>query len=169
MASGRNYYNSKQIGNVEVVTLAHDIPLPSYDKRLTVGMVRQMYDTGVGSFTPITTAYSSVKADFYINIETPNLDTKDKILKQQAAPRLQQGGNRLSTESYATGNTIRLEIPKYLVMMFDNKIPKGTKFLIASLADKVDTNNIRIISLYNGSPSQIFNDDAESEVMGGGR
>ena len=54
-------------------------------------------------------------------------------------------------------------------MMFDNKIPKGTKFLIVSLADKIDTNNIRIISLYNGSPSQIFNDDAEPEVMGGGR
>lgn len=169
MASGRNYYNSKQIGNVEVVTLVHDIPLPSYDKKLTASMVKQMYDTGTGSFTPITTAYKAMKADFYINIETPNLDTKEKIIKQQAAPRLQQGGNRLNTESYSTGNTIRLEIPKYLVMMFDNKIPKGTKFLIASLADKVDTNNIRIISLYNSAPSQIYNDDAESTVMGGGR
>ena len=167
MSTATNFYKAKQLGNVEVATLVNDVPLPKYDKSLKVTVHKDSEVTI--NFTPITTAYKSMIAEFYIAIEIPNLPQDGKIEKDQAAPRVQHGGNQLNTTAYRTGNTIKLEIPKYLVMMFDNKIPKGTKFLIVSLADKIDTNNIRIISLYNGSPSQIFNDDAEPEVMGGGR
>ena len=169
MASGSSFYSAKKMGSVEVVTLVNDVPLPSYDKVLTAAMVQKMYDKGVGKFTPITTAYSSVMADFYLRIETPNLDTNSKEEKNQAAPTVYQGGNRLNTTSYKTSNTIRLEIPKYIVMLFDNKIPKGTKFLVASLADEADAGNIRIISLYNKAPSQIYDESASTTVMGGGR
>ena len=172
MASETKIYNAKQLGTVEVATLVKDIPLPSYDKVLTASMVQKMVLQGVGSFTPITTAYSSVKADFYINIEIPNLSKEDKIDELKAAPQILHGGNRLNTSSYRTTNTIRLEIPKYLVMMFDGKIPKGTKFLVTSLADKADAKNIRIISLYNASPDQLISDellDAQPSILGGGR
>lgn len=167
MSSGASFYKTKQLGNVEVATLVKDIPLPKYDKALKVTIPK---NGGVTiNFTPITTAYTSVMADFYIAIEIPNLSQDGKIDKDQAAPNLHQGGNRLNASSYKTGNTIRLEIPKYLVMMFDNKIPKGTKFLVASLANEADASNIRIISLYNKSPSQIYNEDVEIKVMGGGK
>lgn len=172
MASGIKFYNNKQLGNVEVAVLAKDISLPSYDKTLTAGMIQKMIEKGSGTFTPITTAYTSIKADFYINIEIPNLNKDEKVDEVKAAPKILQGGNRLNTTNYRTTNTIRLEIPKYLVMMFDNKIPKGTKFLVVSLADKADAQNIRIISIYNNSPNQLLPDDlldSQPSVMGGGR
>ena len=74
---------------------------------------------------------------------------------------------------YKTGNTLILESPKYLVMMFDNKIPKGTKFLIASLGEETDADNIRIISLYNEAPSQLqevtYTTTTNNTVLGGGK
>ena len=161
--SSTNFYGAKQLGNVEIATLVQDIPLPKYDKKLNVKVPK-----GGGitiKFTPITTAYRSVKADFYIPIEIPNLSKSQKMSTKQAAPsgRL-GGGNSFNTSGYMTGNTLRLEIPKYLVMMFDNKIPKGTKFLIASLAEEADAANIRVISLYTDALSQIVEDDPEDNT-----
>ena len=167
MPSSTNFYKSKQLGNVEVATLVNDVPLPKYDKALKVTIPKDGEVTI--NFTPITTAYKSMVADFYIAIEIPNLSQDEKIDKDQAAPRTQHGGNQLNTTAYRTGNTIKLEIPKYLVMMFDNKIPKGTKFLVASLANEADASKIRIISLYNSSPSQIKNEVTQNVILGGGK
>ena len=57
-------------------------------------------------------------------------------------------------------------------MMFDGKIPKGTKFLFTSLNDKVSAKNMRIIALYNDSPNQLIAEkdlDATPKVLGGGK
>ena len=167
MSTATNFYKAKQLGNVEVATLVNDVPLPKYDKSLKVTIHKDSEVTI--NFTPITTAYKSMIAEFYIAIEIPNLPQDGKIEKDQAAPRVQHGGNQLNTTAYRTGNTIKLEIPKYLVMMFDNKIPKGTKFLVASLANEADASKIRIISLYNSSPSQIKDEVTQTTVLGGGR
>jgi len=173
--SSSNFYGSKSLGNVEIATLIKDIPLPKYDKALKVTVPK---NGGITiKFTPITAVYKSVKAQFLIPIEIPNL-TKDRVVdNKNAAPNNRLGGNRLNTSAYKTGNTVVLEIPKYLVMMFDNKIPAGTKFLIASLGEEADAGNIRIISLYTEAPMQSidFVDDTSmtktttNTVMGGGR
>jgi len=170
LASGTSFYNSKDMGNVEVATLVKDIPLPKYDKKLEITVPGENKHAIKISFTPKDTVYKAMKGDFYIAIEIPSLDKNTKVENKIAAPKNIQGGNKLNTTSYKTGNTITLEIPKYLVMLFDNKIPKGTKFLVVSLADKADAKNIRIISLYTDAPSQLIDDtDTTNIVMGGGK
>jgi hypothetical protein len=148
-----------------------DIPLPKYDKSLNITVPKDSSITI--KFTPITTAYKSMKGKFLIPIEIPNLNKTKVVSTNQAAPNVRLGGNRLNSTAYKTGNTLILEIPKYLVMMFDNKIPKGTKFLIASLGEETDADNIRIISLYNEAPSQLqevtYTTTTNNTVLGGGK
>lgn len=161
-----NYYSNSEFPYVERAILAEDIKLPTINnnKKLTRGFfyttVAQLIE-GVffdGSSSPDTSkeyklAYNEIKnitAKFNVPILFPNTPSTEQSRKPKTTGFT---GANMKTGSYATTNTIKLTIPKYMVMQFVNQtkectIPKGTEFLVACVGGEMEIEKMRIIGLF---------------------
>ena len=160
-----NTYNSSSINTVEMVRLMSDIKLPDYDKRLDASLIDKIVKGKHSYYRTKETEYHSVVGKFTLPIESPTMNTNSIESSDKAAPNTKNGGNKLNVSKYSTTNIIKLRIPKYIVMMFDNVIPKGTKFLIACLGGNTDIDKMRIICLYDDPASQLSDYDSNGNTV----
>ena len=130
-----NYFEDQQISTIERVVLAEDIILPEINKDCISGSPFYLYKDTLGKF--------------FLPIMTPMLD-KNSIREAQKISPSTRGhkGNPLTTESCRSTNYISLYIPKYILLNFINKVPKGTEFIIASVGGSIEIEDMRIIGIY---------------------
>lgn len=178
MANGNYYDGTISFPYIEKAVLLEDVKLPVYNKkkRLTraffYSMHRLLYkgaDIYADNYkkselnNDYKLAYNELKnieASFYIPILTPTMDKNKDIEERKAAPK-KNGfkGERIESKAYTYSNSIKLIIPKYILLQFmdckneteglkDPYIPKGTEFIIAAIGGLGRLENIRIIGLF---------------------
>lgn len=140
-----NYYDKQQLASVERVKLATDIILP---KVTTEPLTLKYLELGNEYKTPFT-EYTDMEGKFYITIMTPLVDKSQANKKSQVAPSVRGHKGNLGTNNYSSSNYITLTIPKYILLNFKDKVPKGTEFIVASVGNTVDLDDLRIIGIYS--------------------
>lgn len=92
--------------------------------------------------------YKSMIGNFYLPVLFPLIENGESTELEFDAPNT---GNILNSSlqamPYIERNFVTLTIPKYLVMLFDKKIPAGTKFLAGFLGGSNSISNIHIIGI----------------------
>lgn len=143
-----SYYDEQQIGTIEIVTLAEDIILPELPyEELTHDYLRH-----IGPYTLAFNVYKNMMGKFFLPIMTPLVDKGDIMDQGRGAPSTRgHRGASLRTSDYTSANYILLPIPKYILLNFRDKVPKGTKFIMASIGGSLDTDKMRIVGLYTVS------------------
>ena len=92
--------------------------------------------------------YKSMIGNFYIPVLFPLLENGDSTELIFDAPTTGNIlNNSLQAAPYTERNFVTLTIPKYLVMLFKEKIPAGTKFLVGFLGGSNSIANIHIIGI----------------------
>lgn len=140
-----NFYDDQSIPSIERVKLAEDIKLPVLPKyELTEDNLK------LGPYDLIHQLYTDMEGKFYIPIMTPLLknDGVSQIKKSKAPSTVGHKGN-LKTSSYDSSNIVKLVIPKYILLNFIGKVPKGTEFIAASVGGSVSLDDMRIIGIYS--------------------
>lgn len=129
-----NYYEDQQISTPEIAVLAEDIVLPEI----------------TGNSTNPFYLYKDILGKFFLPIMTPMLDKNNIKETQKSSPSTKgHKGNLLIVESCKSTNYISLYIPKYILLNFVNKVPKGTEFIIASIGGSIEIEDMRIIGIYS--------------------
>lgn len=116
-----NFYENQTL-SIERAVLAEDIILPD---------ITELKDT---------------LAKFFLPIMTPMLKTDVVTESVKIIPPLK--GSNQSSNSCTSTNYISLYIPKYILMNFDKKVPKGTEFIITSIDGSIKIDDMRIIGIY---------------------
>ena len=165
-----SFYNSSNtsINGVEIAILAHDIILPEIDGKLTYSLLYDIEHAKNRSPRYYRTKESEYKVElgrFFIPILTPSISRESIVQEDKSAPKVKSKSVKLETDAYVNANTISLEIPKYLVCEFTDKIPAGTQFLFVSLSGRVREDKIRIIGIY----SSMYSNPEEKKVLGGAK
>lgn len=141
-----NYFDQQVLSSVERVKLAEDIILP----KLPVEPLTLEYLENMGEYKLAINEYQDTMGKFYLPIMTPLVDKAETNDKLTVAPSTRQHrGSNLRTQSYNTTNFISLVIPKYILLNFKDKVPKGTEFIIASIGSSLDIDDMRIIGIYS--------------------
>lgn len=140
-----NYFENQSIPYAERAVLAEDIELPDTNNN----NVSLSYLESNPEYKSQNTEYKDIEGKFYIYIMTPIID-KDEAKEQTKKSPSTKGhtGDELTTSSYTSSNYVTLKIPKYILLNFSGKIPKGTEFIIVSIGGSMDLSNIRIIGVY---------------------
>ena len=163
---------------IERAILTDDIPLPILNdkKKLKRGFfysTRKLFESLLGLYVdeyPIgmadkeyKLAYNEIKnidAKFILPVLMTNISNNgQEVNTANRAPKTTGFVGNIRSLSYDSSNTIKLTIPKYIVMQFldqkneikgkqDPKIPKGTEFLVACVGGTMDLDQMRIIGLY---------------------
>ena len=137
---------------IEIAELQEEIILPELpDKEfepLTLETLRKFEKEG-REYKLMEREYENMIGNFYISIMFPLVENGDSTeLEFEAPPTNNILNGSLATKPYVERNFISLAIPKYIVMNFEKKIPKGTKFLIGFVGGSRSIENISIIGLY---------------------
>ena len=156
--------------NIEVAILLHDIdlnannsskgnkymPEPEYNEDY-VDMSKSLDELTPPFLSPpppiqkcVVDSYTNMIGYFYIPILMPLIDQGEPTELEFAAPNSDNIVNgSLTTKTYKKLNYISLVIPKYILLNFTNKVPKGTKFLVAIVNGDVEVQNIHIIGIHS--------------------
>lgn len=140
-----NYYDKQQLASVERVKLAADIILPEVS---TEPLTLKYLQSGREYKTPFT-EYTDMEGKFYLTIMTPLLNKEQINNRNQVAPSVRGHRGNLGTNNYSSSNYITLTIPKYILLNFINKVPKGTEFIVASIGNSIDIDDLRIVGIYS--------------------
>lgn len=131
---------------LETATLLEDILLPELPPFPTM---KEIHEDRV--YYPRTEElYTDVFGKFSIPILTPlgdnTGDPKDEDITVTARNIVNPSCN-IKTSAYKDSNFVELNIPKYIVLNFLTKIPKGTKFIVAFLGGSTSLGDIRVIGV----------------------
>lgn len=142
-----NYYENFDFSAVERAVLAEDIVLPEVT---SAALTLSFFDNNPRrQYKLAEQEYTNMKGKFYLPILTPLVDKTDTSNRTGKSPSIKGSGREsLSTSNYSTSNYLTLTIPKYIVLQFRSKIPKGTEFLIAIQGGEIKLDRIRIVGLY---------------------
>ena len=142
-----SYYDSKQISHIERVVLAEDIILPKISNYPLTLKNLEINGRYISAFE----VYENTVGKFFLNIMTPMVDKSSINEKNYTSPNIK--GTNLNTTRYQSTNYISLVIPKYILLNFKDRVPKGTEFIIATTPSKVGNTlqieDMRIIGLYS--------------------
>lgn len=107
----------------------------------------------------VFTKLQDITTQFIIPMLTPTQDNssgeaKDKLTRAPSVRSQNRSVTRLKASNYITSNNVSLTIPAYIVAQFkdpfvlENKIPKGTEFIITGIGQKIEVDHLRIIGIY---------------------
>lgn len=140
-----NYYDNMEL-KIERAILAEEIILPKVTKERYITHDWLKYNTYISPFTE----YEDTIGKFFIPILTPMVSQGEVWTKTKSSPSTKgHKGDGLQTRSYNTSNYISLYIPKYILLNFVDKIPKGTEFILSSINNSIDIDDMRIIGIYS--------------------
>lgn len=140
-----NFFENQELPYLEIVTLAEDIILPEISTEpLTLEYLQKNNE-----YKFAYNEYSDIDGKFFFDIYTPMVDKEKVYSKSLPAPSTKGFNGNLHPSSYIDTNYIVLTIPKYIVLNFKDKIPKGTKFLLASVGASTDFEYLRIVGIYS--------------------
>ena len=142
-----SFYDEQQISTIEIITLAEDIilpELPSIEEELS-----HDYLKFIGPYVLAFNVYKNMMGKFFLPIMTPLVDKGDASEQDKVSPSTRgHRGASLRTNDYISTNYISLPIPKYILLNFRDMVPKGTRFIMASIGGSLDTDKMRIVGLY---------------------
>lgn len=133
---------------IEVAELQSDITLPELPSEKLSLKVLEAYAKSGKTYDFPFDVYTDMIGNFYIPMLFPLVENGESTELEYDAPSAQILNNTVQGSGYVERNFISLMIPKYIVMQFKDKIPKGTKFLVGFIGGNTDINNISIIGLY---------------------
>lgn len=141
-----NYYDKQSIITIERAQLAEDIPLPAIT---TEKINLEFFESGKTCILA-QNAYIDTIGKFYLNVMTPLLDKQESKMETKSAPSTRgHKGSSLNTRSYTSTNYVNLVVPKYILLNFTGRVPKGTEFIVASIGGSLDVEDMRIIGIYS--------------------
>lgn len=145
MSTG-NFYEKQSLSGLERVILAEEIILPELpEEPLTLAYLEEF-----GEYKLAFNEYKDTKGKFFMNIMTPLVEKGAVAEKFANSPRtVGHRGKALNTTDYISTNYITLTIPKYILLNFTGKVPKGTEFLVASIDGSLEVDDIKIIGIYS--------------------
>lgn len=133
---------------IEIAELQEEIILPELPKeKLSLKVLKEYDKEGKNYDMPFDT-YEDMIGNFYIPILFPLVENGESTEIEYEAPPIQVLNGTVQGSNYVERNFISLMIPKYIIMQFRDKIPKGTKFLVAFIGGSNSIDNISIIGLY---------------------
>ena len=140
-----NYFEEQEISTIERVVLAEDIILPEVTKH-SVSIDWLNNNNYISPFN----VYKDTLGKFFLPIMTPMVDKNftREVVKTSPNTRTHKGSS-LKTSSYTSSNYISLYIPKYILLNFIDKVPKGTEFIVASIGGSVEIEDMRIVGIYS--------------------
>lgn len=133
--------------SIEVAELQSDIKLPELPKEKLSLKVLQEYDAMGKTYDFPFDLYEDMIGNFYIPMLFPLVENGESTELEYDAPQGEVLNGTVQGSGYVERNFVSLMIPKYIVMQFKEKIPKGTKFLVGFVGGNTDINNISIIGL----------------------
>ena len=141
-----NYYDKQSIITIERAQLAEDIPLPT---TTTEKINLEFFESGKTCILA-QNVYIDTMGKFYLNVMTPLLDKQESKMETKSAPSTRgHKGSSLNTRSYTSTNYVNLVVPKYILLNFTGRVPKGTEFIVASIGGSLDVEDMRIIGIYS--------------------
>lgn len=117
-----NFYEQQELPYAEIAVLGEDIEFDSYKQNIT--------------------------GKFLIPVLMPMQELNNLVKNNISIADIDQTNRKNSISKYSITNYCNLTIPRYLLYNFDNKIEKGTKFIIVSIGGDIDLDNIRIVGIY---------------------
>lgn len=117
-----NFYEDQSLPYAEIAVLGEDIEITSRNKNIT--------------------------GKFLIPVLMPLQNNTEIAENKVSVANIDQSSKKNSISKYSVSNYCKLTIPRYLLYNFDDKIKKGTKFIIISIGGEIDLDNIRIIGIY---------------------
>ena len=145
---GQNYSDSLSI---EIAELQRTIYLPLLPMEKLSIKVLQAYETLKRSYWTKDDVYTSVLGNFYIPMLFPMVENAEEstelIHKEPKNRNVKASDIGYGTEKYVTRTFVELNIPKHIVLQFDNKIPKGTTFCIGFVGGSTSLSNIKVLSV----------------------
>lgn len=153
-----NYYDKQEIISIERAQLAEDIPLPAIStQKLTLNFLENHDE-----YILAQNVYTDMIGRFYLNIMTPLLDKSESKTENKTAPSTRgHKGSKLNTTNYVSTNYVSLVVPKYILLNFTGKVPKGTEFIVASVGGSLDVEDMRIIGIYSLDTSSTNTESGE--------
>ena len=141
-----NYYDKQSIITIERAQLAEDIPLPT----ITTEKINLEFFFFFKTCILAQNVYIDTIGKFYLNVMTPLLDKQESKMETKSAPSTRgHKGSSLNTRSYTSTNYVNLVVPKYILLNFTGRVPKGTEFIVASIGGSLDVEDMRIIGIYS--------------------
>ena len=141
-----NYYDKQSIITIERAQLAEDIPLPTIT---TEKINLEFFESGKTCILA-QNVYIDTMGKFYLNVMTPLLNKQESKMETKSAPSTRgHKGSSLNTRSYTSTNYVNLVVPKYILLNFTGRVPKGTEFIVASIGGSLDVEDMRIIGIYS--------------------
>lgn len=152
---------------IEYAVLQQEINLPELpEKPLTLKYLTELDKKGK-KYVLAERAYCNMVGNFYIPILFPLVEDGESTELEFEAPSSNNILNgSLKPAPYVERNYIQLVIPKYILMNFKDKIPKGTKFLIGFIGGSKSIENTAIIGLHPDTVENLenpFGKDEEEE------
>lgn len=143
-----NFYNGADTDLVylEEAILLEDILLPELPPFPTLEEIQEnnVY------YLRAEELYEDMSGKFSIPIITPLSDNegdpKDSSAGVNTTRNIINNGN-FQVSTYKESNYITLNIPKYILLNFLSKIPKGTKFIVGFIGGSTDIEDIRVIGV----------------------
>lgn len=139
--------SSTELKYLEEAILMEDIELPElppFPTHLEVTLETVYYPR------PIE-LYTDMKGKFSITILNPlNNSTDSPVDNTKGSTSVRNIVNKdcnISVSSYQESNYVTLNIPKYILLNFVGKVPKGTKFIVGFIGGSTDVEDIRIIGV----------------------
>ena len=136
--------------SIELAELQRTIYLPLLPMERLSHSVLTAYEEEKVPYWNKDEVYTSVLGNFYVPMLFPMVENPEESTDMiHPAPEnsmlLQDGG--YETEEYTTRTYIELVIPKYIVMNFNDTIPKGTMFVVGFVGGSNTIDSMRIMSV----------------------
>lgn len=151
-----NFYENLDLRFTEVAILMEDIELP---KLPTVEELSKLISNAIAQSTAevrkkvnlpefrVEKLYTDVIGKFCIPVLFPlESSPKDTPMPSPTVRNIQSDCN-LRVSSYEKSNYVEINIPKYILLNFLDKIPAGTRFLIIFVGGSIEIADIRIIGV----------------------
>lgn len=141
----------------EIAILQRKIYLPLLPLEKLSYKVLLAYDNAGRSWWTKDEVFTSVRGNFLIPMMSPLVENSTSIEVIHNAPVTESSNG--ATSQYVTRSYFELNIPRHIVLMFNNVIPAGTKFLASFIGGSTKEGNIVITSVVSTVPvSGEFND-----------
>lgn len=136
--------------SIELAELQRTIYLPLLPMERLSHSVLAAYEEEKVPYWSKDEVYTSVLGNFYVPMLFPMVENPEESTDMiHPAPEnsmlLQDGG--YETSEYTTRTYIELVIPKYIVMNFNDTIPKGTMFVVGFVGGSNTIDSMRIMSV----------------------
>ena len=136
--------------SIELAELQRTIYLPLLPMERLSHSVLTAYEEEKVPYWNKDEVYTSVLGNFYVPMLFPMVENPEESTDMiHPAPEnsmlLQDGG--YETSEYTTRTYIELVIPKYIVMNFNDIIPKGTMFVVGFVGGSNTIDSMRIMSV----------------------